>query len=179
MEERKSNKTVWIVLGALVAFLFMCGVSAVVGGVAGYAAASRIVQHRMICPEEIGPIPRIPDRDMPQPWIPDAPFGRGGLGAMVVEVIEDSPADRAGLKVGDVIWEVDGMPITEVDELADLIGSYEPGDMVDLLIMRRESIRNFSVELGRHPDRGGETAYLGITYRTINDWPRMRDWDED
>ena len=124
-------------------------------------------------------MPHIPDRSMPQPWVPDAPFRVGELGALVVEVIEDSPADEAGLKVGDVIWEIDGMPLTEEDELADLIGSYEPGDTVELLIMRRESMRTFSAKLGRHPDRGGETAYLGITYRTINDWPRMHDWDED
>ncbi|MEN1727075.1 MAG: Do family serine endopeptidase [Pseudomonadota bacterium] len=57
-------------------------------------------------------------------------------GAFITGVQEDSPADRAGLQVGDVILRVDGQTIEVHTELPPLIGTIRPGTEVDVDIFR-------------------------------------------
>lgn len=57
-------------------------------------------------------------------------------GALVANVVVGSSGDRAGLKAGDVILEVDGNAIKNANNLPLLIGSKKPGDKVPLLIYR-------------------------------------------
>ena len=85
----------------------------------------------------------------------------------MLKVTEDSPADDAGLRPGDLIVEVDGEELGEEETLSDLISFYEPGDEIELLVIRRGRERTIEVELGRHPDRGGETPWLGIEYQSV------------
>lgn len=90
----------------------------------------------------------------------------GVPGAIIVEVMPDSPAEEAGLQRGDVIVAVDGQELDAENTLADLIAQYEPGDTVTLGIKRPdEEPFEITVELGEHPDKEG-TAYLGVRYST-------------
>jgi len=58
-------------------------------------------------------------------------------GAYVVEVVEGSPADRAGIKEGDIITKLDGQPVREKDGgLAKLIAQKKIGETVRLTIWR-------------------------------------------
>jgi membrane-associated protease RseP (regulator of RpoE activity) len=85
-------------------------------------------------------------------------------GAVIVEVLPDSPAEQGGLRVGDVIVAVDGQQLDSGDELADLIAEYEPGDRVTLEIERPDGgSRRVNVRLAEHPDREGH-PYLGVRY---------------
>lgn len=60
-------------------------------------------------------------------------------GAYVVEVIENSPADKAGVKQGDIIIRLDDQPVREKDGgLAKLISQKKVGDRVKLTIWRDE-----------------------------------------
>jgi serine protease Do len=59
-------------------------------------------------------------------------------GAMVTEVISDSPAAQAGLKSGDVIRAVDDKTISEKAQLQLLISQTPPGTKVELKILRGE-----------------------------------------
>jgi len=92
----------------------------------------------------------------------------GGPGAIIVEVMADSPAEDAGLQEGDVILAVDGQELDAENNLADLIAGYEPGETVTLEIERPDDEEPFEmmVELGQHPDKEG-TAYLGVRYGTF------------
>lgn len=54
--------------------------------------------------------------------------GTTGTGAAVGGVYEDTPAAEIGLASGDTITAVDGTPVTDGQELADLLDDYEPGD---------------------------------------------------
>ena len=97
--------------------------------------------------------------------VPEAvPVSRAASGALLTEVVSDSPAEEAGLQVGDVIVAVDGQAIDVEHSLADLIAGYKPGDRVMLEVMRPgEESREVTAKLGEHPD-DEEKAYLGIQY---------------
>ncbi len=69
-------------------------------------------------------------------------------GAYVVEVIKDSPADKAGLQTGDVIIKADNKKITdEQGGLASIIQSKKIGEKLDLEIWRDEETLNLQVVL--------------------------------
>lgn len=76
-------------------------------------------------------------------------------GALVQSVSEGSPAARAGLRPGDVIVEVRGDSIRTVEDLYSAIRSRDPGDAVELTIVRGGERRNVQVALARLPAPSG------------------------
>ncbi|WP_052023242.1 S1C family serine protease [Actinotalea ferrariae] len=62
-------------------------------------------------------------------------------------VVPDGPADRAGIRPGDVILEIDGRPVTENDELVVAIRARAPGDAVTLTVRSGEDEREVRVVL--------------------------------
>jgi S1-C subfamily serine protease len=54
----------------------------------------------------------------------------------VVEVVEDSPASRAGIHVGDLIVEIDGHPMTGVSDLLKLLQHEVIGRPLTLVLLR-------------------------------------------
>ncbi|UCD64552.1 MAG: PDZ domain-containing protein [Candidatus Zixiibacteriota bacterium] len=57
-------------------------------------------------------------------------------GAIVNEVLDDSPAEKAGLEDGDVIIEFAGVKIGDYDDLLDVLEDHKPGDQVTVKIDR-------------------------------------------
>jgi S1-C subfamily serine protease len=57
-------------------------------------------------------------------------------GALITEILADSPAEAAGLMVGDVISAVDGDVVDEERTLADRMVAYEAGDTITLDVLR-------------------------------------------
>jgi membrane-associated protease RseP (regulator of RpoE activity) len=117
-------------------------------------------------------------------------------GALISEVVDDSPADKAGLEDGDIILSFDGKDFESVKELVAAIREHSPGDEVEIVAMRDGRRRSFDVELGKSerrykvkdigipdmshmkgiPDVGrwsqewfGEQGYLGVSIRDIDD----------
>ena len=70
-------------------------------------------------------------------------------GALVTEPSKDSPADKAGVKSGDVITAVDGKAITDALDLSRTIAGKNPGTKVELTIWRDGKEQKISVELGK------------------------------
>jgi serine protease Do len=68
-------------------------------------------------------------------------------GARVVNITSGSPAQRAGLRPGDVIVGVDGSPVRAVRELRALTSSKEPGTRVLISFVREGSERRVSAEV--------------------------------
>lgn len=66
-------------------------------------------------------------------------------------IISGSPADKAGLKTGDIIEAVNGTNIDETHSLTSLLDQHQPGDMVQLKILRGSNTQNISVTLGSQP----------------------------
>jgi S1-C subfamily serine protease len=88
------------------------------------------------------------------------------VGAEIVEVIADSPAEAAGLQVGDLILSVGEDEIGPQASLADLIQAYQPGDEVTFKVQSPDSdeVQEVVVTLGENPDNPGQ-AYLGVAYQ--------------
>lgn len=72
-------------------------------------------------------------------------------GARIVEVVDGSPADDAGLREGDVVTEAGGEEIASADDLTEAVGSREPGDELELRVRRGDETRTIIVELGTRP----------------------------
>jgi Do/DeqQ family serine protease len=69
-------------------------------------------------------------------------------GALVSQVMPESAAERAGVKVGDVIRSVDGKSISNANELRNTIGLKRSGDTVELEIIRDKRKRTIKAKLG-------------------------------
>ena len=69
-------------------------------------------------------------------------------GALVADVPEGSPADKAGIKRGDVIVEFDNSKIEEWSDLPQIVASTEVGKQVTVKIVRDGNEKVFDVELG-------------------------------
>ncbi len=90
------------------------------------------------------------------------------LGQTVIEdVVKDGPADKAGLKKGDVILLVDGAVLSSTVTLADVISKKKPSDSVTLQVQASDAAtkREVKVTLGENPDKKG-AAWLGVQYRS-------------
>lgn len=70
-------------------------------------------------------------------------------GIYVVEVIKNSPAEKAGLKKGDIITKIDGANLNKMSELRKYIYTKIPGDEVTLLVQRKGITSPVKVTLGR------------------------------
>ncbi|MEE2683318.1 MAG: trypsin-like peptidase domain-containing protein [Actinomycetota bacterium] len=72
----------------------------------------------------------------------------GRAGALVIDVVPDSPAYESGLEPGDLIVATDGMPILGMSELAARIRLSSPGTMVEVQVIRNGEEMTFEVVLG-------------------------------
>jgi S1-C subfamily serine protease len=88
------------------------------------------------------------DSDKPRPFLGVALQRADDGGAEVTSVVEDSAAERAGLQVGDVLVGVDGESVDGPWDVTEKILAAQPGDRVDLEIMRQGSRESLSAELG-------------------------------
>jgi serine protease Do len=77
-----------------------------------------------------------------------------GDGAMVQDVTPMSPAERAGLKVYDVIVEVEGRRVVSNQELIQDISARLPGSVARLEVVREQRRQTMSVKLAERPAKG-------------------------
>jgi len=63
-------------------------------------------------------------------------------------IVEDSVADEAGLRSGDIIIKFDGQKLTTENTLADVIMNYSPGDVVKLRVLRNGIYKTMEITLG-------------------------------
>jgi len=68
-------------------------------------------------------------------------------GVLISEVVEDSPADKAGLKAGDVIIAVGDEEVEEQDDIIEEIREREEGEVVEIVVVREGRIKTFTAEL--------------------------------
>ncbi|MFD2561794.1 trypsin-like peptidase domain-containing protein [Aquimarina rubra] len=71
-------------------------------------------------------------------------------GVLIASVEEDSGAKKAGLKEGDVIREIDGLPIRKFADLTGYVNSKSPNDIINVKILRKERELNLPVTLSKY-----------------------------
>ena len=77
---------------------------------------------------------------------------KGRKGAIISQVIKNSPAEDAGCKEQDVIIKVDGEKVDDSSKLKNLISAGRPNDKTRLTLIRGGSEKNITVTLGTRPD---------------------------
>ena len=77
-------------------------------------------------------------------------------GALVASVEQGDPADKAGIKPGDVILKVNGQAIEDSRGLSQIIGQLKPGASVDIQLWRQGETKDVQVTLGQR--KGAVTA---------------------
>ncbi|WP_236123915.1 DegQ family serine endoprotease [Pseudomonas cichorii] len=82
-------------------------------------------------------------------------------GALVAQVLEDGPAAKGGLQVGDVILSANGQPIVMSADLPHLIGNLKDGSKAELEVIRDGKRQNLTVTVGALPDEGQEMGASG------------------
>jgi membrane-associated protease RseP (regulator of RpoE activity) len=176
-----SNRGIILLAVGMLVLGLVLGLAA--GGAVGFfAGQSRALAFgaRGTVPFQQMPNQQLPNQQQPnqqQPFQQPAPFPtprRGQqqpqqpqqtlvIGAQVEEVTSASPAEKAGVKVGDVITAVGGTKLDATHALADLVQAKKPGDKVDLTLTRDGKEMTLSVTLGSATDNPN-TAFLGIRY---------------
>ena len=73
-------------------------------------------------------------------------------GVFIISVFEGSAADRAGLTPGDVITGINGASVATPEDVARIIRSLDPGDVIDINFERRGGGQDASVSLGTRAD---------------------------
>ena len=73
-------------------------------------------------------------------------------GALVSEVIQGSPADKAGIKRGDVIVEFDGKPVKSYKELPIMVSLTPINKKVKVKVIRNGEVKELEVVLGKMPE---------------------------
>jgi serine protease Do len=101
-------------------------------------------------------------------------------GALVAKVMPGSPADKAGLKVGDVIVEFNGKKVTRSSSLPPLVGRTPVGSASVLTVIRNRNTRTIRVNIAQlpsdpeqvasvTPEKPASHSALGLTVSELDD----------
>ncbi len=72
-------------------------------------------------------------------------------GALITEIVNGSPADKAGLKPGDLLVGVENKPVTDYASTLNLISALKPGATALLKVIRDKNELEFKVNVGKRP----------------------------
>jgi S1-C subfamily serine protease len=97
-----------------------------------------------------------------------------GTGILVSGIEKDGPADKAGLKVGDVIITADGNRMESGQDLVGLIQDKEAGDKITIEFLRNRKKRTVEVEI-EEEERNKTLPGLGNTGEYLNFWRDYQD----
>ncbi len=98
-------------------------------------------------------------------------------GVYIAKVFEGDPADKAGIKVGDVIFLINDKPIDSSRDLTLTIGSASVGEIVNVKLIREGKEKMVKVELGKRPDQDPETKEIIDGYDSFGF--RLKQMDAD
>lgn len=99
-------------------------------------------------------------------------------GALVSQINKGSPAEKSGLKAGDVIVRLDGKQVSDTRQLRNLVAATAPGSSVKLDVIRNGQERTFSATIGKMTSEAAtapafsgkardQLARLGLVVQTL------------
>jgi serine protease Do len=75
-----------------------------------------------------------------------------GSGVLVGQVFKGDPADKAGIKVGDIITKFDGTPVTDPAQLSRLAAATPPNKKVEVVIIRDKQEKTLTITMGKQKE---------------------------
>ncbi len=99
-----------------------------------------------------------------------APFfglKKNAKGVLISEVIEDSAAEKGGLKHNDIVIELNGEPVESRDAFRNQVAMLKPGSRINLVVWRDRKRKALTVKLGKRPSTEEITGNLSP--ETINE----------
>jgi serine protease DegQ len=72
-------------------------------------------------------------------------------GALIAGVLRNSPADRAGLRAGDILVAIEGKPVTDSGTMLNLIAALKPNQKATVQIIRAGAMVNITIVIGKRP----------------------------
>jgi serine protease Do len=105
-----------------------------------------------------------------------------GNGALITEVMKDTPAEKAGLKVGDVIVQVDKETVQSPSDVSSAIHGKEKGDKVDLVVMRDKVEKTVTLQVDEIESYGSadpSEMYMQLFNRGNRDGRAPALWFQD
>lgn len=84
-------------------------------------------------------------------------------GALISNVVKDSPAEKGGIKVGDVILEFNGKKIDDMPQLTYVISRTGVNKKVKVVVLRDKQLVNLKVVVGKLPEGQGGTGVAADT----------------
>lgn len=105
-------------------------------------------------------------------------------GALVGDVLEDSPASKAKLERGDIITAYNGVPVRDSNHLRGLVAETQPGTTARLSLLREKKSQDLNITIGELPKElakasrdgsgKGEHALAGITVENVRQSGRSK-----
>tara|TARA_R110002073_G_scaffold286193_2_gene450714 strand:- start:552 stop:1691 length:1140 start_codon:yes stop_codon:yes gene_type:complete len=74
-------------------------------------------------------------------------------GSLIAGVLRDGPADRAGIKPGDILIAVEDKPVKDSFDMLNLVAALPPGDNITLSVIRNQKKLSVQVEVGKRPQQ--------------------------
>ena len=90
-------------------------------------------------------------------------------GVLVTKVMKGSPADKAGIKSGDIIVKFNGKPVKSVSDLQLMVISTKPGSRVPVLIVRDGKYKHVTVKIGKMKEEAVASRASSIYGFTVQD----------
>ncbi len=73
-------------------------------------------------------------------------------GALIAGVLRNGPADKAGIKPGDILLAIENKPISDTTEMLDFIAKLSPTKTVKMTVLRRNQELTLTVTVGKRPN---------------------------
>jgi serine protease Do len=83
------------------------------------------------------------------------------IGALVGDVVEDGPAEKAGLQRGDIIFEYDGKKIDEPYILRNMVANTLPGEQHTITVLRDGKAKTMTITIGELPSDAQQPIEAG------------------
>jgi serine protease DegQ len=72
-------------------------------------------------------------------------------GAIIAGVLKGGPADKAGIRPGDILIAVGGKPVTDTSDMLNLIADLTPGNKAKITVLRKSQETSIEVVIGKRP----------------------------
>ncbi len=79
-------------------------------------------------------------------------------GALVAKILPGSPAEKAGIELGDVILKFNGQELRESSQLPPMVGNTKAGNEAQVTVLRQGKKLKLNITIGELPDEDGQVA---------------------